>query len=103
MQGLTKLKTDNMERESLGDFIRRAYLERIGEMPALCASDFEDAIYLGVRWQKEQSELDAEQQAKSISRVEVIDSTGRAYACHSAKDVELSFQDEGKTLKVFLK
>ena len=91
-----------MERESLGNFIRRAYLERIGEMPALCASDFEDAIYLGVIWQKEQSELDAELQTKNITRVEVIDSTGRAYACHSAK-VELSFQDEGKTLKVILK
>lgn len=38
-----------------------------------------------------------------ITRVEVIDSSGRSYSKWDVKDVELSFQDEGRTLKVFLK
>ena len=91
-----------MERESLGNFIRRAYLEKIGEMPAICAQDFEDAIYLGVQWQKDQAEIEAAEKLAGVYRVEVIDSTGRAYTNHNT-NVELSFQDEGKTLKVFLK
>jgi hypothetical protein len=39
---------------------------------------------------------------KEITRFEVIDETGRAYTrynCH----IELSVQDEGRTLKVFVK
>jgi len=38
-----------------------------------------------------------------VNRVEVIDSQGRSYAEYKASDVEISFQDDGKTLKVFLK
>ena len=91
-----------MERESLGNFIRRAYLEKIGEIPAICAQDFEDVIYLGVQWQKDQAEIEAEEKLAGVDRVEVIDSTGRAYTNRNT-NVELSFQDEGKTLKVFLK
>lgn len=38
-----------------------------------------------------------------VTRVEVIDSSGRAYTCYDAKDVEISTQDNGRTIKVFLK
>ncbi len=38
-----------------------------------------------------------------VTRLEVIDSTGRAYTQWDVKDVQLSFQDEGRTLKIFLK
>ena len=38
-----------------------------------------------------------------VTRVEVIDNTGRAYMEYNAADVQVSFQDDGKTLKVFLK
>lgn len=38
-----------------------------------------------------------------ITRVEVIDSTGRAYAKWDVKDVQLSIQDDGRTMKIFLK
>jgi hypothetical protein len=38
-----------------------------------------------------------------VTRVEVIDDTGRAYSKWDVKDVQLSFQDGDKTLKIFLK
>lgn len=43
----------------------------------------------------------------NITRVEVIQHSpphnGRAYTNYNAKDVELQYQDNGKTLKIFLK
>lgn len=38
-----------------------------------------------------------------VNRVEVIDSSGRAYTKYGVKDVSISLQDDGRTLKVFLK
>jgi len=38
----------------------------------------------------------------SITRVEVIDKTGRAYTNMKAENVSLSFQDDNRTLKVFI-
>jgi hypothetical protein len=38
-----------------------------------------------------------------VTRVEVIDDTGRAYSKWDVSDVQLSFQDGNKTLKIFLK
>jgi len=42
-----------------------------------------------------------------VTRVEVIQHSepfnGRAYSKHNAKDVEIQLQDDGKTLKIFLK
>jgi hypothetical protein len=41
---------------------------------------------------------------KDVTRVEVIEEgDGRTYTCYGADNVELAFQDEGKTLKIFLK
>jgi hypothetical protein len=41
-------------------------------------------------------------QAAEINRIEVIDQTGRIFVAHETlSDVRLSFQDEGRTLKVF--
>lgn len=39
---------------------------------------------------------------KDVTRVEVIDSSGRAYVATNVT-VELSVQDQGRTLKVFIK
>jgi len=36
-----------------------------------------------------------------VTRVEVIDHNGRSYTNMAADKVQLSFQDEGKTLKIF--
>jgi hypothetical protein len=38
-----------------------------------------------------------------VTRVEVISSKGRVYTNHDVRDVELSFQDDDRTLKIFLK
>lgn len=42
-----------------------------------------------------------------VTRVEVIQHSkpynGRAYTNYSAKDVELQYQDDGRTLKIFIK
>lgn len=39
---------------------------------------------------------------QKVTRFEVIDENGRAYTEHYCK-VELSYQDDGRTLKVFIK
>jgi hypothetical protein len=41
---------------------------------------------------------------KSVTRVEVIDQDGRSYVnWNSTNKVEVSLQDEGKTMKVFIR
>jgi len=37
-----------------------------------------------------------------ITRLEVIDNNGRSYVNMKVKDIELSFQDDSRTLKIFL-
>lgn len=39
----------------------------------------------------------------SISRVEIIDDKGRAYVNCKVENVELSLQDDNRTLKIFIK
>ena len=39
---------------------------------------------------------------ETVTRVEVIDSCGRAYAVHNVHGITLSIQDDQRTLKVFL-
>lgn len=39
----------------------------------------------------------------NVNRVEVIDNTGRKYVKYNVENVELDVQDDGKTLKVFVK
>ena len=56
-----------MQKENLSEFIRRIYLERASEMPALSAMDFEDAIYLGIQWQKDQTEMEAKELIKQYT------------------------------------
>ena len=38
-----------------------------------------------------------------VTRVEVIDDTGRAYSVHNVSSVSTQLQDEGRTFKVFIK
>jgi len=38
-----------------------------------------------------------------VTRVEVIDQHGRAYTAYEVSNVKISFQDNNKTLKIFLK
>jgi hypothetical protein len=96
-------------KEKLSEFIRRIYLEKNSEMPSVNAMDFEDIIHMGVQWQKEQTELEVKElikeQTKNLNRIEVVDYTkgGRAYTNYSVRGVQISFQDNNETLKVFVK
>jgi hypothetical protein len=62
----------------------------------------EDAFKEGAKWQQEQ-----QLNTSTVTRVEVIQHSepfnGRAYTNYRAKDVEIQFQDNGRTLKIFLK
>jgi hypothetical protein len=55
----------------------------------------------GAKWSQEQNDT------SKVTRVEVIQHSppynGRAFTKYNAKDVEIQFQDDGRTLKIFLK
>ncbi len=38
-----------------------------------------------------------------LTRIEIIDSKGRAYVNTKVEDLKISIQDENRTLKIFLK
>lgn len=38
-----------------------------------------------------------------VTRVEVVDENGRSYVKYGVSDIEFSLQDQGRTLKIFLK
>lgn len=40
--------------------------------------------------------------SQSVTRIEVIDSTGRVYTNWNVASHEFSYQDDGKTLKIFI-
>lgn len=44
-----------------------------------------------------------QQKFPNVTRVEVIDSSGRSYVKYAVSDVSISVQDDERTLKVFLK
>lgn len=52
-------------------------------------------------------EMEKQQSFESVNRVEVIQHSppynGRAYTNNNAKDVELQLQDNGRTIKIFLR
>jgi len=58
---------------------------------------------------KEIIEFTNKENYHKITRLEVVDHSpdlvenGRVYTNHGVKDLELSFQDEGRTLKIFIK
>lgn len=45
----------------------------------------------------------AEQPTGQPTRLEVIDADGRTYTNWKVKDMQFSYQDDGKTLKIFIK
>jgi hypothetical protein len=56
---------------------------------------------LGFAWGYKQCQEDMAKD-QTVTRFEVIDENGRAYTEHYC-NVELSYQDDGRTLKVFVK
>jgi hypothetical protein len=63
--------------------------------------DSEKSFIKGAKWMQEQNDT------SKVTRVEVIQHSppynGRAFTKYDAKDVEIQFQDDGRTLKIFLK
>lgn len=39
----------------------------------------------------------------NVNRVEVIDENGRSYVKYNANNVQIQIQDDGRTMKVFLR
>jgi len=60
-----------------------------------------DGFIEGAKWQQQFNNT------SEVTRVEVIQHSepynGRAYTNYDAKEVEIQFQDRGKTLKIFLR
>jgi len=57
------------------------------------------ACYTLINMLKREQEIDT----TKVTRVELIDETGRIYTNYECNNVNVSIQDENKTLKVFLK
>ena len=53
--------------------------------------------------QQEEEIIDSIFLLPKVTRLEVIDKNGRSYVVHNAEQVELSYQDQGRTLKIFVK
>lgn len=72
------------------------WLEEIASKGFITPENFEQA-----------KEMEKQQSFTKVNRVEVIQHSepynGRAYTNYNAKDVEVQLQDNGKTLKIFLK
>ena len=72
---------------------------KIFQFPFDC--DPAETFMEGAKWQEQQNDT------SKVKRVEVIQHSppynGRAFTKYNAKDVEIQFQDGGRTLKIFLK
>lgn len=76
------------------------------ELSTIDMDVFVKGAIFGAKWQKDHNNINSiEDITRNLSRVEVIDSNkgGRAYTNYSVRGVQLSFQDNGETLKVFVK
>lgn len=47
--------------------------------------------------------IELQDKLKKVTRFEVIDENGRSYTKFNVEEVEFVFQDDGRTLKMFLK
>ena len=75
--------------------IMQRYLKEtpLGNQPHMIAHKAEEAIIAC------KEALDT----KQPTRLEVIDADGRTYTNWKVKDMEFSYQDDGRTLKIFIK
>ena len=91
MEGIKQLIQDH-KKETLEEAAERLFPNKMEEY---------DIFLIGAKWQQEFNDT------SKVNRVEVIQHSepynGRAYTNYDAKEVEIQFQDRGKTLKIFLK
>jgi len=83
-------------KDSLEEFI-----EKEGYPEGVTQEIWEQGVREGAKWQQQFNDT------SEVTRVEVIQHSepynGRAYTNYNAKEVEIQYQDDGKTLKIFLK
>lgn len=86
--------------------MKQETLEKVAETSAIEQFEAGNSAYIlgfieDAKWQQEQNDT------SKVTRVEVIQHSplynGRAYTNCNAKDVEIQFQDDDKTLKIFVK
>jgi hypothetical protein len=104
-----KVKGLKMESLSIFEEPKQETLEEVAERlyptptPYVLGMDIgnsikRDSFIKGAKWQLEQNNT------SNVTRIEVIHFyNGRVYTNYNAKNVELQYQDKGKTLKIFLK
>lgn len=73
------------------------YSDKVNMSKDMTSLSIADAVTYGYNQCQEDMSKD-----QTLTRFEVIDENGRAYTEHYCK-VELSYQDDGRTLKVFIK
>lgn len=69
----------------------------------LLPSETNEDIVIAYRVKRACEKALAEQPTGKPTRLEVIDAAGRAYTNWKVKDMQFSYQDDGKTLKIFIK
>ena len=93
------------KQETIREVVQRYYEDNIDDsnIPREYYEWEIQDLMIGFAYQWEQEQNDT----SKVTRVEVIQHSppynGRAYTNYFAKDVEIQFQDDGKTLKIFLK
>ena len=93
----------NKKRNRMKDILEQAAEKHIEINVAKNAAKlmYKEHFIAGAKWQQEFNDT------SQVTRVEVIQHSepynGRAYTNYNAKEVEIQLQDDGKTLKIFLK
>jgi hypothetical protein len=102
-----KYTTSNLDNDKYKDY--SVAKERAKNYMSLKGALEPKDVVLGYKTSLDAQMLDkiSKQETSKITRIEVIQHSppynGRAYTNYNAKDVEIQFQDDGKTLKIFLK
>ena len=91
-----------MKQETLEEVAENSFLaNKLENSNAVEKAHYIAGFREGAKWQQQFNDT------SQVTRVEVIQHSepynGRAYTNYDAKEVEIQFQDRGKTLKIFLK
>jgi hypothetical protein len=91
-EAIKQVITDKLKQQTIEEILNNLNSKELEDL---------DLLLKGVQWQREQNDT------SKVNRVEVVQHSepynGRAYTNYNAKDVEIQLQDNGKTLKIFLK
>lgn len=94
----------------ISNYIKDDYIKSLVELVEKIQNDFRypnsegesDKIRYAQRFETEfNALLDEFRYGQSVTRLEVIDNNGRSYTNWKVEDLELSLQDQGRTLKIF--